>query len=261
MKEAKQIFLELKLEMLKIIVIQGFLNSIIIFLTSFALTNWILGMQIRLPLLFLTGAYFILYCIYEMRKVNYHDIEQKEPELRDILRTVYDNYEGNSLMVQALVKDLGLRMHNVQPANFFNSGKAFWKFMLILFIAITIPFIASVKVQLNELSDDLGDLGLLLPTFKDADPSGQILDEVVFSSTDEIYGDPSIALLGDEEVLLTIATSFSNIDFTKPTEASSRQFTDQEYINEVYASNDGAFEETIDRDRREVVKAYFKQIQ
>lgn len=259
MNEARQIFLELKLELLKLVLIQGILNGALLFLGLYALLVWILTLPLTTYLLLIAGGYVIVYCIRELRKIDYATIEEKEPTLRDILRTVYDNKDNKNLIIKALVEELAIRMQEVRPANFFNHSRAFFKMFLVIIIAVSLPFISSYKVQFAQWEDAIRDFTNLIPGFDD--PVQVELEEVVFSPEDDIYGDPSVALLGDEEVTVALATSMSNIDFTSPTEANSRKFTDQEAADEVYATTDASYEESIAKNKQKMVREYFKNIQ
>jgi hypothetical protein len=262
MNEARKIFLELKLEMLKLIFVQGMFNSLLLFIGEYIVLSFFLSHRFSLIYSILCSLIFlVIYCVYELKKVNYETIEEKEPQLRDILRTVYDNMEEKSMMVRALVEDLTSRMADVQPANFFSASRAFVKITVLLVFLIAFPLLSSYQVLFHEWGEYIGEVTQYLPSFKDDAPSQKEFEDVVFSPTDEIYGDPSVAILGDEELTLTLATSLGNIDFNKPTEASSRKFADQESLNEVYASSDASYEETISRSKQQIVKEYFKQLE
>lgn len=263
MNEARKVFLELKVEMLKLIVVQGMLNAFLLFLLEYVVLSFFLSRRFSLIYSFLCAFVFIVvYCVLELRKVSYESIEEKEPQLRDILRTVYDNMEDKSMMMRALVEDLTARMANVQPANFFNASSAVLKVFFLLVLLIAFPLLTSYQVLFHEWGEYIGDVTGFLPNpWEDDAAPLKDFEDVVFSSTDDIYGDPSVAILGDEELTLTLATSLGNIDFSKPTGASSRKFVDQESLNEVYASNDASYEETISRSKQQIVKEYFKQLE
>ena len=55
--------------------------------------------------------------------------------------------------------------------------------------------------------------------------------------------------------------TISALDFTSSTQASSRKFTDgTSRDDEVFASTDGSYEDTIDKSKHTVVKEYFERI-
>jgi hypothetical protein len=107
----EKLFTRLKREFLKINFLQACLDSILFFLTAnlilFLFSLRFTGAVRNLEVLgIVTAIIFIGDFYYRSQKYNIEIYEQKNPELRERLRTARDNIESNNIVSQALFDEI-----------------------------------------------------------------------------------------------------------------------------------------------------------
>ena len=76
---------------------------------------------------------------------------------------------------------------------------------------------------------------------------------------DDIYGDKSIAELGNEQLQLELNPVKSDADISKTQEPEHRKFRST-IPTEIAASTDASYEESIPKGYQKIVKSYFREI-
>ncbi len=125
-----------KIEFIKVNLIQASLDSILFFLVS-NLFFFLLSIQIvssvqnYFTLGALTFLFFIGDLIYRIKTYHLEIYEEKNPELREILRTARDNLGKSNTVSQALFDDLMERARSVTSESIIPSRKIIQKIILI----------------------------------------------------------------------------------------------------------------------------------
>jgi len=77
--------------------------------------------------------------------------------------------------------------------------------------------------------------------------------------SEDIYGNESIAELGNDELMLQLNPSLSDIDISQIKDPEHREFKSN-VPTEIAGSTDASFEESIPKGYQKIVKSYFRQI-
>lgn len=212
------LFDELRFEMFKVVILNSFLDAALVFLLSYLLLT-IFSIGIIAPLI-ITGLFFVGSVLWHSRTLTLQYIEERNPEVSEMLRTAADNKESNSLMAQALFADVARRMRSISSGSFLRIGRLLSRLSLIFVLSLGIITLAFFNVNIQKfenpfsglaegLSDSLGD--------GQADETDAPIDSV-----DEL-GDARMATLGDQQLEVTVQQSLNAIDFTSVEEAEENE--------------------------------------
>jgi hypothetical protein len=203
----KNMFNEVQYELVKIILLNVFLSTVIFFLIA-DLVALIFGMPIWYVIAF-AFAYFAIMMTIELRKITVHSVEEKNPDLHEILRTAKDNMHEDSLMAHALFSDVLERMKRVSSGSFLDFRKLMTRISIIFVLSIVLVSLAFFNVNIqkfdNPLERPMSYLGRLFGN-----------DQVQASANqagNDVFGDPSMATLGNKQLTATINPSLNNPDF------------------------------------------------
>ena len=136
---------------------------------------------------------------------------------------------------------------------------------MMAFLAIVIIKLAPFHVQIldlqamTDLSLDLGDLAENIGRIGKGEKYEGEDDDGGLAEHTDIFGEKSVALLGDEDVEITLESANVEIDINDIREVEERTFTTT-YPEEIGAMAASAFEEQIPKDQQEIVKNYYKKI-
>ena len=109
--KVEKLLRRLKIEFVKINLLQSCLDAIIVFLLG-NLALYTLDLEVTGPysnlniLIGATSLFFLTDLIYRVRKYNVELYEEKNPELNEILRTARDNIDRKNIASQALFDEL-----------------------------------------------------------------------------------------------------------------------------------------------------------
>jgi hypothetical protein len=204
-------FGEVQYELIKIILLNVFLSTVILFLAA-DLVALIFGM----PLWYVIATaaiYFIVMMFIEVRKISVHSVEEKNPELREMLRTAKDNMNEESLMAHALFYEVLEKMKRVSSGTFLDFKKLMIKLSSIFVLAIVLVGLAFLNINIqrfeNPLEKPLAYVGRIFGTGGAGEAEGATGDD----AGNDVFGDPSLAKLGDKQLTATINPSLDNPDF------------------------------------------------
>jgi hypothetical protein len=226
MQPIRSMFNEVRYELVKIILLNVFLSTIILFLIAD-----LIALIFNMPLWYVVAAallYFVIMMIAEIRKISIHHVEQKNPELREILRTAKDNMGDDSLMAHALFFEVLDKMKKVSSGTFMDFRKLMIKICAIFVLAILLVSLTFFNINISKFENPLdgpmravgGFFGKI--TGQQPDASG------VEDATNDIYGDPEMAKLGDKQLTATVNPSLDQPDFNNvdPAAPSSNPLDD-----------------------------------
>jgi type IV secretory pathway TrbD component len=207
----KNMFNEVQYELVKIILLNVFLSTVILFLIA-DLIALMFGMPIWYVIV-IAFLYFIIMMIVEVRKISVYHVERKNPELKEILRTAKDNMSEDTLMAHALFYEVLEKMKKVSSGTFLDFKKLMLKLSAIFVLAIVLVALAFLNVNIqrfdNPFEKPLQVLGGFFGqvTGNDVDASG------IENADDDVFGDPSMAKLGNDQLTATVNPSLDNPDF------------------------------------------------
>jgi len=186
----EKLFKRLKREFLKVNFLQACLDSILFFLSanlllflfSLRFTSAGRNLEYLIPLSILI---FTLDFYYRSQKYNIEIYEQKNPELKERLRTARDNLESNSIVSQALFDEILNISRSVSSESIIPSKRIIQKMLAIGIIS----FITVLSGILNFQIMDQG--GEILPENTDEiiNQITQEEDSFEIKNSSEVYGE------------------------------------------------------------------------
>lgn len=199
----------------------------------------------------------VIYIPKNMKNIKYIEVERRVPILREKLRTVADNVGKDNELIEALNKEVLSEMKLIKTSAFLDQRKSMFKMFALGAMAFLIIFSAYVNVQFFDFDTILhkltgsgkGDIRNLEDIEID---SKSILEE-------DIYGEQSVAELGNQEVVFSMESYAGEIDLNKQKEIDQNNFATS-YPKEIYATSDSSYQEKIAKEDEDVVKNYFDQI-
>lgn len=210
MQPIRSMFNEVQYELVKIILLNVFLSTVILFLAAD-----FVALIFNMPLWYviaLSLIYFIVMMVTEVRKISIHHVEQKNPELKELLRTAKDNMGEDTLMAHALFYEVIEKMKRVSSGTFLDFKKLMAKIAVIFVLSIMLVSIAFFNLNVakfdNPFERPIAALGGLIGKITGQEPDGLGGD-----AGDEVFGDPSMAKLGDDQLVATVNPSLNAPDF------------------------------------------------
>ncbi len=246
MSSVKGLFAELYFEIFKISLLHATIDSIIFFMVALNITT-LLDVEyyfaLAAALIFLVGD-----VLYRMKKTTLRQIEDKNPQIQDILRTARDHSEEDNFMVLAMFEELIQRMKSVSAGTLIQQGN-----LLLKVVALCLLSFSVVAVSANNLHipKSLFDPNTYYEWF--AKPGNQHLDfyGVEFNESDElIYGNPRLTDLGNKTLELHINPSMNEMGFESVKPPEEKEFERGTFPSEVVAVSDTSSEEKLPKESK-----------
>lgn len=201
------------------------------------------------------------------KKTNaYSIIEEKFPELKDKLKTARDNLDDENIFVRSLHQEVTKELNQVPTSLFLDHKKTRNDIILLAVLAIIIiaiaPFnIQFIKIKFNpeDFRLDLEGTDLLKAMAFGGDEEGGGGEGAGGGVNEDIFGEKSIALLGDEDLEVMLSLSNNEIDVSNVKEVEEIQFKST-YPDEIGATAASSFEGDIPKEQQELIKNYYKKI-
>ncbi|MBW3013048.1 hypothetical protein KY325_03835 [Candidatus Woesearchaeota archaeon] len=211
------------------------------------------------------AIYFIRRTQNDRKKNPFAEIEKQYPSLKEKLRAAKDNFDEGNVFVFDLHKEVLADVKKVAVSNFFDTKKArndvLVMCVLCLIIVILAPFNVAIfdfNFSLDDITDKVRDFASGVGNNRGSRDLTED-DEGGLGEFDEIFGEKSIALLGDENLEIEIASDNTEIDISDIREAEQIEFQTL-YPDEIGATAAGVAEENIPTQHQEIVKNYYKKI-
>ena len=219
MTEIRHMFSEVQFELVKIILLNVFLSTVIVFLAAD-----LVALMFSMPLWYVIVVsliYFVVILSSEIRKISVKEVERRNPELKEMLRTAKDNVSDDSLMAQALFLEVLQKMRRVSSGTFIDFKKLMAKLSVIFAFAIVLVSIAFFNVNISQFENPLArPLSLISGFFGNPGPvEGYQAD----AATDDLFGEAKMAKLGNDQLAATVNPSLDNPDFNNVDPASPTQ--------------------------------------
>jgi hypothetical protein len=238
MDEITKLFSELYYEVFKVAFLHSIFDSLIVLLAGL-----MLGFVLNVNYLVMIGIailFFIVDLIVRMRSVKLKYIEEKNPQVNEILRTARDNYDKDNYMVRAMFDDLVERMRSVSPGSIVRMPELILKSAVICVLLFSIIFVAANNYHVSR------DFFHFDPVEFFSRPTARQMAffGVQFNETDDsIFGDSRLAKLGVKNITLQINPSANEIDFSEVKPPEEKEFEEGSFPSEVKAVSDTPSEE------------------
>ncbi len=260
MKTIEAALRELKENLYIIDVLTLFLNTLILFLASL-LFLILLNFSWAYALLIAAG-YFTYISLRAWNKSKMPGVEEKVPELNEQLRTVEDNLDKDNTITTLLNDEVIKKMHKIRTSLFIDFHELTVKSASILLISLIIITVAILNVSFDA---QLAAQHAAAPLKNLVRSSGQEIPKVDLASLREgnfsdIFGNRSLATLGNEEVELTLNPLQSEINLDEISDAEVQDFTPPDFPKEIYTSYENAYTENVPKENQKIIKRYFQQI-
>ena len=233
------------------------INTLIIFVFFF-LISILFGFSYLIGLIPSVG-YLIYALIRDFRGNKFAAVEGKFPVLNERLRTVADNLHKSNEIIDSLKHEVYNKLNIVRVGEFID-----FKAITIRLLVLTVLSLIVVVISFSNVNFDgkLGSFFPSIPGFRVS--SGDLVDPnleyIKASNLSEIYGNSSLAILGNRQLDLILNPLQGSTDLSRNEEASDAEFDAPNFPKEIYTSYDTAYSESISKDRQKVVKDYFENI-
>jgi hypothetical protein len=237
MEKTKGLFSEVKVEIVKANFIYSFLDSVMLFfILYFAASFFNISFIYTLLLPGVTTIIFFMFNLgSRLKKSRLKDMEDANPQLREILRTAHDNQDDNNFMVKALFDELKGKLRTSSSGKLLDPKRIMMRVASAIAIVFLIVFLSSITINLKKIDIPYEKLKFLRDKTSEARLEGEVSD-LLFNQTNAIYGDASIARLGDEAISININPAMSKIDLTRTGEAEERELSSAKIPQEVEAT-------------------------
>jgi len=192
------------------------------------------------------------------RHRNLAYVEDKVPELQEQLITVADNTDKENPIVESLQQDVLKGMRLIKTSYFLSFGRLTRELITLAVVSILIITASAHNIRFLDIRETLKDLGKLTAPAGQYEMSGEGL-EFIENLSEDIYGNKTIADLGNEELQLQLTPMLTDIDIGKTKPPESKQFTST-LPEEIKATTDVSFQESIPKGYQRIVKSYFNEI-
>jgi len=248
---------ELKRALIEINALTWILDTLVVFLV-FELIFFLLTLPWYYA--FVPAGIYVLFHAYRGRKnLTYHYVEEKVPELKEQLITAADNLDKEYEIVESLNKDVLKNMKKTMTSYFFSFGKLTRELLLLFVVSFLIIGASAYNVRFLDTHEAIEEIKNY-KAFQDYDVNEVLLEyEEGDPTADDIYGEKSIAELGNEQLMLELNPILSDADISKTKEPEHRKFRST-VPTEIAASTDASYEESIPKGYQKIVKSYFREI-
>lgn len=228
MVNMRRVVRSLKYEIFKNIVLSTFLKAIVVFFVFDIIKSF---MDFSFTFSYIAaGTYFMIVMLKRTREINIKVFEKHNPEIKEMLTTAADNVRNENIVVLELFKEVMEKLKKVSSGTIIMPGT-------IMMLIITIPILALIDFQLTPIRIDaisqetimenFDKITFIKNIFKKADNTDDVIEESDLLEDEDIYGERSVAILGDNEIDIKLNLGYET-DLTKPREEDLEQtvFTD-----------------------------------
>lgn len=238
MNSRMDMFKEVRGELLKVLLLNNLLNASIVFL-ALTLILRILSIPYIIPLT-ISIIYLILVMFIGIRKISMKYVEEKNPNLKEMLRTAYDNREIKNIVVDALFNDVIGAISKISSGTFIDFKKFFTKVGAIFILAMVLVALGFFNINISVVGNPLQKpISTIENFFKGLTGIG--VNETNLEMLDEdMYGQPRMAKLSIEETNIEITPTLSALNFQDVEEADPEDKNIKDYPGEAVAKESEA---------------------
>jgi len=219
-------FGEVQFELVKIILLNVFLSTVIFFLIA-DLIALVFGMKLWY-IVVASAVYFAVALTSELRKISVRVVEERNPEMRELLRTAKDNQDQDTLMAHALFAEVLDKMRRVSSGTFLDFRKLMLKISAVFVLAIVLVSLAFFDINLQRFEDPLRAPLSALGRALGFGTAGSGEDAGAAGDAGDIFGEARVADLGDDALIATVKPGLDNPDFSQidPSDPSANPLDD-----------------------------------
>lgn len=238
MYEIKKLFRELYYEVFKIVLIHSIADALIVFLILLNITALF---RVRFYYALVISLVMLLIdIILRMRHVKLKKIEQKNPQINEILRTARDNYNGEDFMVRAMFEELIAKMKSVSAGSIAESKVLFFKLVAVCILSFAVIIISASNIHVPKEVFDVDNYYKFFARQKES----LNFYGIEFNNTDaDIYGASHLSKLGNKEIELRVTPGINKISFENIKDPEEKEFEKGTFPKEIYAVSDSPNEE------------------
>lgn len=244
MKEKiKEAFIDLKIEVIKSVILHVFIDSSIVLLLSnlilSPLSNWLTFALVIL----ITALFGVLDFILRYRRFTLNKFESYNPQLSEILRTCHDNLERDNPIIKEMIKETIYKLKTASTYGLIGHREAIAKVIFIGLLSIFTINLTILDINMQN-SAQTGDLNNVIK-----------IGNVNIHKTDDIYGERDNILIGEKnlEIILN-PSSIININEVRE-DIEERKFSVENFPLDISAQADITNEEEIPEEF-ELIKEY-----
>ena len=248
---------EVRSALTQITIFTSMLDTLIVFLVSVLVL-----ILVKMPWWYGLVVAAVYGGIHTYRSLKRHRnlayVEEKVPALEEQLITVADTVEKENPLVESLRQDVLKGMRAIKTSYFLSFGRLTRELITLAVVSILIITAAAHGVSFIDFRQTLKDLGELGRETGEYELTGEELT-FVENLSEDIYGNKSIAELGSDELQLQLTPMLTDIDIGTTRPPESREFKST-LPEEIKATTDVAFQESIPKGYQRIVKSYFSEI-
>ncbi len=229
MEPIKRLFKEVGAEVYKVIILESLLDAGISFF-MLQLFFAFFTMSMLIPLV-ISLAFFGWLISHRAKTFQLKTVEDRNPEVKEILRTARDNIGNENMLTLALFNELIEKMKTVSVGSLINQRKVITKLFTVGVLAFLSIYFTTAGLWDLKL-DAFGDFTF----FRNRPP--QQIPSIQLNETNDIYGDIRVAKLGNDVLDIQIQPTLSDIDLSKVSEAEKRDLNLNNFPVEIGAQSD-----------------------
>jgi hypothetical protein len=246
MAEVRRLFMELYYEVFKISILNAATDSIIFFMLALNITTLIdvrFYFALGAAVLFLMGD-----VLFRMKHTTLKEIEEKNPQIKDILRTAKDHVYGKDFMVLAMFEELIQKMKSVSSASLLNQRNLLLKVVMVCVLSFSVIVVSANNVHIPK---SVFDPDTYYRWF--SNPGKDRLDfyTIEFNESDElIYGDSELTNLGNKTIDIHVTPSINEMSFENIKEPEEKEFERGTFPSDIAAVSDASSEEKLPKESK-----------
>ncbi len=244
-----------------IILFSNILSAIIIFLLVYLL----LALIKFHPIIAIVPAvfYLIIDSYIRIRKKHYREVEEAYPILNEKLRTAADNLYTENIIVNELQREIITDVKNVKISAFINQRSTSYKILACIILCFAILFVSTFNIGFDiKLLVEKPTVYKYMQGGNQTGNGGEFGDERVAGegTSEEIFGEPEVAELGQELFDFSISASGYEINLDDIKDVEKKEFQELFPGTDSIFTSSAVYEENIPKEQQILVKNYFKEI-
>jgi len=211
------LFHEIRFEILKVVILNAFLDATILFLALLLILS-IFSMSLIWPLL--VALLFFSFSIWRYgRRLSLAYIEERNPTVREMLRTAADNKGEDTLMAHALFAELIEKIRTISSGTFLDFRRLFLKIGAVFVLSIILVSLAFFNINIQKFQNPLASIEDTIGGYWGNLLGNANMTRPNVTEGGDIYGEPSLAKLGNTALGITLQQNLNQIDFNKVSQA------------------------------------------
>ncbi|TAL51887.1 MAG: hypothetical protein EPN86_05810 [Nanoarchaeota archaeon] len=249
----------------KILFIDTFLESLIIFLIAYLIVS-VAGFLDKTTMFITIGigiGYFILKTIKNMLIDKVELIGEQYPQLYEELLTARENRPGKNQVITDLHSEAVIHMRAIEESAFFSPKPTTYKTIAVVVLCLLVLLLAPINIKespaVKKAVDAIAKTKVSLSFAKPQEiqgggPSGSGTVE----SKGDIFGKKRTVEEGIKASKINVATSNFEVNLNQEEQPGDNFKFDSVFPSEIGTPDPTLYAESIPKDQQELVKSYFR---